>query len=389
MIEKTSLQTILEDPGVVRLVKNLERYYEGDEIAMAHRLADVLNVPKSEALKIIADNRKTAIKGGKDRLASIESVFDIEQYVILKNKEHQLKVKREINDCCRDDAGMYCSCDGGGGGSGGGDSSKSYPSGRIGGSVGGGAWRPVSDNSILVMHEPLELGDKATPYQAKLGDVIAAKYPTQISRENATEQIRLANIQAYEAIPVADRLVKDIAPAFAEKAEVEARVKGAYSQVDKTMRKPEKYDSIYKLDDVIGLRIIPIGENMIANQQEAASYLEKNYTVVENDNSTVTGRADGYRAVHMTLKDEQTGIQSEVQIKTPRQDTWSHWSWSNLYKNEDLPARYREDIELHRNEADSYAIAMSKYYYDLDSGKTDAVKPDCPDFIGYTVGCLP
>lgn len=259
-----------------------------------------------------------------------------------------------------------------------------YPKGRIGGRSNGKPWNPVADNKGLVMWEPLELGDTPTEYHKAVGEDIASKSGGRITAEQAAEKIREASQQSYDAIPVADRMSKDIKKNIGNDTVVESRVKGPVSSVVKTMKKPDSYPTVKALKDVIGLKVVTPSQE---KQRDTVNLLSTKYNPLEVDDFTKDGRPDGYRAIHMTVQDKDSGLMSEIQVKTQNQDRWAIWAHPSLHKNEELPPDFRATIEKNRDGVNAYGRAMSNYFHDIDSG-IKAEKPKCPEYIARTVGCL-
>lgn len=267
-------------------------------------------------------------------------------------------------------------------------------SGLVGGTTRGAPWVPLADNPLVRVWEPIELSDTVTASQTKAADDLFSKavnFDNQLTPEHLAEEIRQASFTSYQAIGVTDTMSKDIlAQLTAESQLQEARAKGPVSAVTKAVTKSDKYDSFRKLDDFSGMRVIAKGETAFADMRSAVATLQEKYNVTQHDDFITDGRPDGYRGIHLNVEDPITKVVAEIQLRTPNQDTWAHWSWQNLYKNENLPADFKTTIDANKSTANTYAKGMSDYYYALDSGKTaTATAPDCPDFIASTVGCLP
>lgn len=309
--------------------------------------------------------------------------------------------KKEFNDCHNPggdgSGGQFCSDSSGG---------SSMPttvenvkqvgnlqtSGLIGGTRRGASWTPISDNPLIKVWEPIELSNTITPAQMRAGEDLFAKsvsFDNTVTAEGLAEEIRQASFTSYAAIGVTDNMSKDILSKLSGDSQLqEARAKGPVSAVTKQVTKADKYPSFRNLDDFAGMRVIAKGTNAIPDMRDAVSELRTRYTVTQHDDFVDDGRLDGYRGIHLNVKDTETGVVAEIQLRTPNQDTWAHWSWSNLYKNENLPDNFRTVIDSNKDSANTYARGMSDYYHQLDIGQK-APAPDCPEFIINTVGCLP
>ena len=45
-------------------------------------------------------------------------------------------------------------------------------------------------------------------------------------------------------------------------------------------------------------------------------------------------------------------------------------------------------LGTHISEAYDYSNGMSRYFYEVDTGQTNAKKPDCPKAVSEVIGCL-
>jgi ppGpp synthetase/RelA/SpoT-type nucleotidyltranferase len=124
--------------------------------------------------------------------------------------------------------------------------------------------------------------------------------------------------------------------------EVSGRVKKPDSAIAKIARKP-KYADVTKLQDVVAVRAT---YDDIQSVKEAMKVVREKYDIIDEDDYIGKPKFDGYRSYHAIMKDKETGIESELQIRTQRQDVFANWA-HDLYKppNDDL----RNFVETHKD----------------------------------------
>jgi ppGpp synthetase/RelA/SpoT-type nucleotidyltranferase len=107
------------------------------------------------------------------------------------------------------------------------------------------------------------------------------------------------------------------------------------------------------------------------------------YTIVEEDNYIDKPKFDGYRSYHAIIRDKN-GVESELQIRTKRQDKFAIWA-HDLYKppTDDL----KNFVDTHQDLVIDYSVQMSDYLAALDEGR-NTKKPDCPKPIEEVEMCL-
>jgi ppGpp synthetase/RelA/SpoT-type nucleotidyltranferase len=182
--------------------------------------------------------------------------------------------------------------------------------------------------------------------------------------------------QHYERVKEVYNNLNDKFP----KVEVTARVKTTYSMLEKTARKSDEYPDVSDVADVSALRTMCKNLKEIG---EVSKYIRENFDVVEEENYIQKSKG-GYRSIHMQIKDKN-GLLSEVQVRTPNQETWANWSHDNFYKP--LDEGMKAFIESHYVEIETYAERMSDYYYKVDNGE-EAEQPECPPELTVKMGCM-
>ncbi len=161
---------------------------------------------------------------------------------------------------------------------------------------------------------------------------------------------------------------------------ISGRVKEPKSGVAKVAKKP-KYADVSKLQDNVGMRAM---YNDVTSVKEAMKVVREKYDVVEEDDYIETPKFDGYRSYHAIIIDKETGIESELQVRTGRQETFANWA-HKLYKPEedDLKAF----VKTHEEMALKYQVDVGNYYSELDEGRKPK-KPICPEPIMKVMMCI-
>lgn len=174
---------------------------------------------------------------------------------------------------------------------------------------------------------------------------------------------------------------------------VSGRVKSRRGIIEKMGRK-KKYKDANSLGDTSGQRVITkdLGESL-----QAAQFISENFDVIKIDDYTnsldnrqfkieQSAPLAGYRAIQFDIRNAD-GTTSEIQVKTPNQDTWATFFHDNLYKMKEKGANAAE-INEHMVEMQMYAAVTSEYFYQIDSGNLAAIPPDCPPRIKRLLGCV-
>lgn len=339
-----------------RMLTALKKHYGNDKGAIVRRLQDGLNIPFEQA--------------------------------------RQMLVAKELNTCHEPGGsaigGQFCSDPSGG-------PTPTIQSGIIRIGVGSSIDKPWAGsvlsfgNPVLKMFGQLEVSDKPTDYHIALGEALASKFPGRITPQDAAEQIRQASQMAYDAIPVGDRMSKNMLATVSGDTEVDARIKSPASAVEKLLRKSDEYSNLSQLNDMIGMRIVTKGENALADREPVLAMLKSKYNMIELDDSTDKVRIDGYRAINMVVEDRATGQRAEIQLKTENQQTWSDWSHDRIYKSKDnLTSEQVDILKQNRDGVELYAKRMSDHMYAKDTGAipSNTAPPECPDYVSSSVGCL-
>lgn len=76
---------------------------------------------------------------------------------------------------------------------------------------------------------------------------------------------------------------------------------------------------------------------------------------------------------------------TEIQIRTPNQDKWANYTHNKIYKPS---KKMHETTKENRVAIYNYINEMSNHYYALDSGSTNVNKPNCPEIVRKTIGCM-
>ena len=161
---------------------------------------------------------------------------------------------------------------------------------------------------------------------------------------------------------------------------ISGRVKTPDSSIGKVARKP-KYADIRNLQDNVAVRAT---YNDVTSVKEAMKIVRANYDIVEEDDYIEKPKFDGYRSYHAIMKDKETGIETELQMRTKRQDTFANWA-HKLYKPESDDVRHF--VETHEEMSLKYQVDVGNYYSELDEGRKPK-KPICPELIKKVMMCL-
>ncbi len=134
--------------------------------------------------------------------------------------------------------------------------------------------------------------------------------------------------------------------------DVKARVKSAYSIYRKMTKKNIPFEEIY---DIYAVRVI--FENDDDSQEEPlarkiAAILSEDYTVHPDRTRDWlrTPKDNGYRALHLTLRNPQTGIWTEVQIRSRKMDEIAELGYAAHWKYKDGVQSDTESLDKLVNE---------------------------------------
>ena len=133
--------------------------------------------------------------------------------------------------------------------------------------------------------------------------------------------------------------------------EISGRVKKPDSSISKVARK-SKYADITKLQDNVAVRAT-YGD--VTSVKEAMKIVREKYDIVEEDDYISKPKFDGYRSYHAIMKDKETGIESELQMRTQRQDVFANWA-HDFYKppSDDL----KHFVQTHEAMALKYQVEV-------------------------------
>lgn len=160
---------------------------------------------------------------------------------------------------------------------------------------------------------------------------------------------------------------------------VSGRTKAVESAMAKLTRKPDLYPTADQLTDCTGARVT-VGsiDEVKANVQK----VKDRYEVVREEDYISSPKGD-YRSHHLIIRDDD-GLLKEVQIRTENQDSWANW-FHDIYKPRN--AEQKQWVTQYGDTLNSYASEMSEYFFAVDQGEQIA-KPDCPEPVQVTFGCL-
>lgn len=166
------------------------------------------------------------------------------------------------------------------------------------------------------------------------GKEVASKYPGVHDDEFYTEQTWKADqMRATDeeyANELLDRLKKDHPD-----ADVMGRLKDRTSMTEKLAQYPEKYNDVSEIRDIVGMRIASPED--IAGVKETVGNLKNRYNVVQEKNMIDKPTDLGYRDYHLIIED--TGIETELQVRTYNQDVWANYTHDNIYIPNEEPKR--------------------------------------------------
>lgn len=166
-----------------------------------------------------------------------------------------------------------------------------------------------------------------------------------------------------------------------ENSRVEGRVKEVESAIGKALiRKPEKYGlEVSNIQDGAGFRVV---HTTVDQVMTTVAKLRAQYAVTREEDY-ITVPLNHYRSYHLILKDEATGLEYEVQVRTRNQSDFADWS-HRIYKPEN------PEQEAHKIDPEvlDYQARISSYFWQVDTGAIPPSKPDCPPMVAKVYGCL-
>lgn len=151
------------------------------------------------------------------------------------------------------------------------------------------------------------------------------------------------------------------------------RTKDTFSSIEKLARKPDIYKSVDDLNDRTGVRVI---SNNLQEVREAIKYIEENYEIVkENDYLEGHTTGSGYRSYHCIIKDNETGFEAEIQVRTENQDIWAN-VFHDLYKPHE--EKMKKALNSNPEGIKEYANKYSEYLYNIDCCQEYGSPPALP-----------
>jgi putative GTP pyrophosphokinase len=222
---------------------------------------------------------------------------------------------------------------------------------------------------------------KDTPEKTdrEIVDELSSIYPS-LTKKRVEENLKLYK----ELKPKLEKTNQDLQASLKKDlpqgATITGRVKKPYSAIEKVGRKP-KYKDISDLQDSVGVRAM---YKDITSVKEAMKIIKANYIVVDEDDYITKPKDDGYRSYHAIIKDKETGVESELQLRTENENTYADWA-HHIYKPE--TTKMRAFVKENQDLVTDYQLRMSDYIYDLDLGKK-VKKPECPPKIKEIDLCL-
>jgi ppGpp synthetase/RelA/SpoT-type nucleotidyltranferase len=126
--------------------------------------------------------------------------------------------------------------------------------------------------------------------------------------------------------------------------------------------------SLNTVTDAIGARAMA---GNLADQKKIMDKMKSKYDIVEYDDFADSGRADGYRAIHVLFR-TKSGRIGELQVKTHNQQAWAGYTHDNIYKGH---PEIKDNEEVKK-----YTIDLSNHLSGIDKGGHDDVesRPEYP-----------
>ena len=207
---------------------------------------------------------------------------------------------------------------------------------------------------------------------------IITKYP-QLPKDFVDQQIH-ESIELRENAGMANKELQNNLNKNLEGVIISGRVKEIESMVGKLARQPENFNTVADLHDVSGVRVMADNLDGI---NSSLKYIKDNYNVVE-EKDNVEDHRDGYRGYHAIIEDE-SGVKSEIQIRTKTQDIWAKYVHERVYKPKNN--KVKKYVNDNKETITSYIIGMSDYFHNSEKG-VSIEKPDCPEELEIELGCM-
>ena len=139
-------------------------------------------------------------------------------------------------------------------------------------------------------------------------------------------------------------------------------------------------NTVADLHDISGVRVTADNLDGINSSLE---YIRNNYNVVE-EKDNIEDHRDGYRGYHAIIEDD-SGVKSEIQIRTKTQDVWAKYVHERVYKPSNN--RVKQYVETNKELISEYIIGMSHYFHNSEKG-VSVEKPNCPETLQIELGCM-
>ena len=207
---------------------------------------------------------------------------------------------------------------------------------------------------------------------------VITKYP-QLPKDFVDQQIH-ESIELRENAGMANKELQNNLNKNLEGVIISGRVKEIESMVGKLARQPENFNTVADLHDVSGVRVMADNLDGI---NSSLKYIKDNYNVVE-EKDNVEDHRDGYRGYHAIIEDE-SGVKSEIQIRTKTQDIWAKYVHERVYKPKNN--KVKKYVNDNKETITSYIIGMSDYFHNSEKG-VSIEKPDCPEELEIELGCM-
>lgn len=161
------------------------------------------------------------------------------------------------------------------------------------------------------------------------------------------------------------------------------RVKNRYGILEKMGRKNGRYKKLTDMGDISGFRIV---SQNLQDVEVAKKVVNRDMMVKGDPDDMITNPQAGYRSVHYDIVNPD-GTRSELQVRTPNENTWADFFHDRLYKIDESTPEGQE-VKQNMTKLSIYSAEMSEYYYQLDMGNYAAIKPPCNDLVRRLIGCL-
>ena len=227
-------------------------------------------------------------------------------------------------------------------------------------------WEDVEDEAKRRKVEPEKVAGAIKKIAPKLPGGLSPKEHVQIAHTFLKKH--------QQALPKLTSGIKKLAKG----AQVQSRTKALESALEKIVRKP-KYGRADNLQDGTGVRAI---HKTVAKVKSTVRKLKRKYEVIEEDNY-IDNPMGSYRSHHLILRDPDTKLVFEVQVRTKNQNVMADWSHDTYKPRNKTQKKYQGDPAVQK-----YEMAMADYFWKQDTGQQVLSKPDCPPPVKIAFYCL-